>query len=120
VGSRAAWQGDNKELYPAAATPMYSLRYHLRGSLITRRRGLPDSNLSPLGGYDGEFIAERLSVGVGTHWEAEMITKVNAGPRMDRLPICSFHKRVMWLVGMGMFFDSFDNTLSGSVLADRR
>ncbi|MBC8641362.1 MFS transporter [Caballeronia sp. EK] len=46
-----------------------------------------------------------------------MMTNVNAGARLDRLSIGPFHRRVLWLVGMGMFFDSFDNTLSGSVLA---
>ena len=46
-----------------------------------------------------------------------MINKVNAGARLDRLPIGPFHTRVLWLVGLGMFFDSFDNTLSSSVLA---
>ncbi|ALL71359.1 Transporter, MFS superfamily (plasmid) [Paraburkholderia caribensis MBA4] len=46
-----------------------------------------------------------------------MGNKVNAGARLDRLPIGSFHTRVLWLVGLGMFFDSFDNTLSSSVLA---
>jgi putative MFS transporter len=43
--------------------------------------------------------------------------RVNAGARLDRLPIGPFHTRVLWLVGLGMFFDSFDNTLSGGVLA---
>ena len=47
-----------------------------------------------------------------------MNSSVNAGARLDRLPIGSFHRRVLWLVGMGMFWDSFDNTLSGTVLAD--
>jgi MFS transporter, putative metabolite:H+ symporter len=42
---------------------------------------------------------------------------VNAGARLDRLPIGPFHRRVLWLVSMGVFFDSFDNTLSASVLA---
>ncbi len=46
-----------------------------------------------------------------------MSNRVNAGARLDRLPIGSFHTRVLWLVGLGMFFDSFDNTLSSSVLA---
>ncbi|CAN7797522.1 MFS transporter [Paraburkholderia hospita] len=46
-----------------------------------------------------------------------MGNKVNAGARLDRLPIGAFHTRVLWLVGLGMFFDSFDNTLSSSVLA---
>lgn len=42
---------------------------------------------------------------------------VQAGARLDRLPIGPFHRRMLWLVAMGMFFDSFDNTLSSSVLA---
>lgn len=42
---------------------------------------------------------------------------VNAGARLDRLPIGPFHRRMLWLVSMGVFFDSFDNTLSSSVLA---
>lgn len=42
---------------------------------------------------------------------------VNAAARLDNLPISRFHRRVIWLVGLGMFFDSFDNTLAGSVLA---
>jgi MFS transporter, putative metabolite:H+ symporter len=41
----------------------------------------------------------------------------NAGPRLDRLPIGPFHTKVLWLVGLGMFADSFDNQLSGAVLA---
>jgi MFS transporter, putative metabolite:H+ symporter len=46
-----------------------------------------------------------------------MNSRVNAGARLDRLPIGAFHTRVLWLVGLGMFFDSFDNTLSSSALA---
>ncbi|MDR5798169.1 MFS transporter [Caballeronia sp. LZ008] len=46
-----------------------------------------------------------------------MATNVNAGARLDRLPISPFHRRVFWLVAWGGFFDSFDNTLSSSVLA---
>ena len=46
-----------------------------------------------------------------------MTTPVNAGQRLDNLPVGPFHHRVVCLVGLGMFFDSFDNTLSGSVLA---
>ena len=33
---------------------------------------------------------------------------VNAGPRLDRLPMSGFHRRIMWLIGIGMFFDGFD------------
>ncbi len=46
-----------------------------------------------------------------------MVSFVNAGGRLDRLPICSFHRRVMWLIGIGMFFDGFDIYLGGSVVA---
>lgn len=41
---------------------------------------------------------------------------VNAGARLDRLPISSFHRRVMWLIGAGMFFDGFDLYVLGPVL----
>jgi MFS transporter, putative metabolite:H+ symporter len=41
---------------------------------------------------------------------------VNAGARLDRLPISSFHRRIMWLIGAGMFFDGFNIYLAGIVL----
>ncbi len=44
-------------------------------------------------------------------------TSVNAGPRLDRLPVSSFHYRIFWLVGAGMFFDGYDLYVAGSVLA---
>ena len=44
---------------------------------------------------------------------------VNAGARLDRLPISPFHKRMLWLIGLGGLFDSFDIYLGGSVLAAR-
>lgn len=46
-----------------------------------------------------------------------MIPPVNAAARLDAMPIGPFHRRVIWLLGLGMVFDSFDNTLSGTVLA---
>jgi putative MFS transporter len=46
-----------------------------------------------------------------------MTTSVNAGARLDRLPISSFHYRVFWLVGAGMFFDGYDLYVAGGVLA---
>jgi putative MFS transporter len=46
-----------------------------------------------------------------------MSTSVNAGARLDRLPISSFHYRVFWLVGAGMFFDGYDLYVAGGVLA---
>lgn len=46
-----------------------------------------------------------------------MNASVNASLRLDNLPIGPFHRRLVLLVGLGMFFDSFDNTLSSAVLA---
>jgi MFS transporter, putative metabolite:H+ symporter len=46
-----------------------------------------------------------------------MATTVNAGGRLDRLPISSFHYRIFWLVGAGMFFDGYDLYVAASVLA---
>ena len=45
-----------------------------------------------------------------------MPASINAGGRLDRLPIGSFHRRIMWLVGIGMFFDGFDIYVAGTVL----
>ena len=41
---------------------------------------------------------------------------MNAGARLDRLPISSFHRRIMWLIGIGMFFDGFDIYVAAIVL----
>ncbi len=41
---------------------------------------------------------------------------MNAGARLDRLPISSFHRRIMGLIGIGMFFDGFDMYLLATVL----
>src|SRR3954454_9801737 len=46
-----------------------------------------------------------------------MASAVNAGARLDRLPIGSFHYRIFWLVGAGMFFDGYDLYVAGGVLA---
>jgi putative MFS transporter len=46
-----------------------------------------------------------------------MTSAVNAGARLDRLPISSFHYRIFWLVGAGMFFDGYDLYIAGGVLA---
>src|SRR6202035_1012660 len=48
--------------------------------------------------------------------ETHMVTSVNAGSRLDRLPIGPFHRRIMLLIGIGMFFDGFDIYLAGTVL----
>jgi MFS transporter, putative metabolite:H+ symporter len=41
---------------------------------------------------------------------------VSAGPRLDRLPMSGFHRRIMWLIGIGMFFDGFDIYVASTVL----
>jgi MFS transporter, putative metabolite:H+ symporter len=46
-----------------------------------------------------------------------MTLAVNAGARLDRLPISSFHYRIFWLIGAGMFFDGYDLYIAGGVLA---
>lgn len=46
-----------------------------------------------------------------------MAASVNAGARLDRLPISAFHYRIFWLVGAGMFFDGYDLYVAGGVLA---
>src|SRR5450432_369163 len=45
-----------------------------------------------------------------------MATAVNAGARLYRLPISSFHYRIFWLVGAGMFFDGYDLYVAAGVL----
>src|SRR4051794_28706712 len=47
----------------------------------------------------------------------QMADAVNAGARLDRLPISPFHYRIFWLVGAGMFFDGYDLYIAGGVLA---
>src|SRR5438309_3357643 len=45
-----------------------------------------------------------------------MSRTVNAGARLDRLPISSFHKRIFFLIGAGMFFDGYDLYVGTNVL----
>jgi len=45
-----------------------------------------------------------------------MVTTVNTGARLDRLPISSFHYRFFWLIAAGMFFDGYDLYVAGPVL----
>ncbi len=42
--------------------------------------------------------------------------RASAAARLDRLPILPFHRTLLMLIGAGMFFDSFDIYLAGSVL----
>jgi putative MFS transporter len=43
---------------------------------------------------------------------------VHAGPRLDRLPLGAFHRRILALIAAGMFFDAFDIYLQGSLLGE--
>ena len=45
-----------------------------------------------------------------------MTKSVNAGARLDRLPVGSFHYGIFWLVGAGMFFDGYDLYVGTNVL----
>ncbi|SIT40982.1 Permeases of the major facilitator superfamily [Paraburkholderia piptadeniae] len=42
---------------------------------------------------------------------------VNIGARLDRLPLSGFHWRLLGLIAAGMYFDSFDIYIAGTVLA---
>src|SRR5205814_8775605 len=44
------------------------------------------------------------------------MSTVNAGARLDRLPISPFHHRIFWLIGAGMFFDGYDLYVGTNVL----
>src|SRR5215813_8937226 len=48
--------------------------------------------------------------------ERSMASAVNTGARLDRLPISSFHYRIFWLIGAGMFFDGYDLYVGASVM----
>jgi putative MFS transporter len=57
----------------------------------------------------------------GLHWshelgDVEVKPSVNAGARLDRLPISSFHYRIFWLVGAGMLLDGYDLYVFTTVL----
>lgn len=43
-------------------------------------------------------------------------TSVNAGARLDRLPVSGFHWRMLALIGAGLFLDGFEIYLAGGVL----
>jgi MFS transporter, putative metabolite:H+ symporter len=45
-----------------------------------------------------------------------MAAIVNAGARLDRLPVSALHRRIFWLIGAGMFFDGYDLYVGAPVL----
>src|SRR5207237_10469611 len=56
-------------------------------------------------------VRSRFAEGV-----VQMAILVNAGGRLDRLPINSFHHRIFWLVGAGMLLDGYDLYVFTNVL----
>jgi len=47
-----------------------------------------------------------------------VIDEQTAGQYMDRLPISKFHRKVFWLIGLGVLFDAFDIYIGSSIGAD--
>ncbi len=45
-----------------------------------------------------------------------MTGTVNAGARLDRLPLSTFHRRIVALIAIGMFFDGYDVYVAATVL----
>src|SRR5436309_781729 len=62
-------------------------------------------------------VQDRPGIGCRGGRNFHMADAVNAGARLDRLPISPFHYRIFWLVGAGMFFDGYDLYVAGGVLA---
>ena len=57
-----------------------------------------------------------ITATVGETAHAATATRADRDARLDRLPISSFHKRMFWLIGAGMFFDGYDLYVGTSVL----
>jgi putative MFS transporter len=47
-----------------------------------------------------------------------MNVEKNIGPRLDRLPIARWHYKILYLIGLGMFIDGFDNYMGGAILSE--
>jgi putative MFS transporter len=39
-----------------------------------------------------------------------------AAQRLDRLPAASFHRRMAWMIGLGLFFDGFDLYMASGIM----
>lgn len=46
-----------------------------------------------------------------------MAAESSIGARLDRLPIGRFHRRILAMIGAGLFLDSFDIYMQGPMLA---
>src|ERR1700747_1051844 len=44
------------------------------------------------------------------------MSATSVGARLDRLPLTRLHRKVFYLVGVGMFFEGFDIYIAASVL----
>lgn len=54
----------------------------------------------------------------GQHYGGStMQMEANIGARLDKLPLSGFHWRLLGLIAAGMYFDSFDIYIAGTVLA---
>ena len=51
--------------------------------------------------------------GVKVHAMSSMVA---AAARLDRLPLASFHRRLLWIVGLSIFFDFFDAAMAGALV----
>src|SRR5207245_10739152 len=78
-----------------------------RGAPQFIRAQLPARHRSPDGRQFGPLRQAEVS---------GPLLAVNAGARLDRLPISSFHRRILTLIGIGMFFDGFDVYVPATVL----
>jgi len=45
------------------------------------------------------------------------VPALTAGERLDRIPICRFHWRVLGLIAAGLFVDVYDQAMGGGIIA---
>ena len=46
-----------------------------------------------------------------------VIKNYEIGARLDRLPVSKWHRKLLWLIGLGLIIDGFDNYIGGVILA---
>ena len=101
---------------PQYGAPVSNLRDPRFGQLINEGGGLapilPGHTELVLFRSAGESISNRLETRA-----AQAPVSVNAGARLDRLPISRFHYRMLGLIGSGLFLDSLDLYIQGPILA---
>src|SRR6202158_2059928 len=101
-------------------------KYRRRFFMLALPDFLAERMLTSKGGNSYRQSVERSKRGrdgfepniIVARWGRNSMSRtVNAGARLDRLPISSFHYRIFWLIGAGMFFDGYDLYVAGGVLA---